>query len=119
MDTADVLELARRFPGVVLREGPAWTSITFKGKGFGWVRHEGNTAQLKTSHAERTALLATDPTTYAEGWASGSTAWVLVQLGSADPDEVLELLAEGWRMTATKKVVAAFDAAHAGGLPPA
>jgi hypothetical protein len=119
VDTTDVLELAKRFPEVVLREGPSWTSITFKGKGFGWVKHEENTAQLKITHGERTALLATDPTTYAEGWASGSTAWVLVELSSAEPDVVLELLAEGWRMTATKRVVAAFDAAHDGGLPTA
>lgn len=117
METTDVLDLATRFPDVVLREGPSWTSITFKGKGYGWVKHDDNTAMLKTTHTERTALLATDPSTYAEGWASGTTAWVLVQLEHARPDEVLELLADGWRMTATKRAVAAFDAEHSGGLP--
>jgi hypothetical protein len=119
VETADVLDLATRFPDVVLREGPSWTSITFRGRGFGWVRHDENTAMLKLTHEERTALLATDPATYAEGWASRSTAWVRVQLEYADPEVVLELLAEGWRMTATRKVVAAFDAAHDGGLPGA
>jgi hypothetical protein len=40
---------------------------------------------LKITHDERTALLATDPATYSQGWDSGSTAWVLVQLEMADP----------------------------------
>ena len=34
-----------------------------------------------------------------------------VHLEHADADEVFELLEEGWRMTATKKVVRAYDAA--------
>jgi len=34
---------------------------------------------------------------------------VRVRLELADPEEVLELLEEAWRMTATKRAIKAFD----------
>lgn len=108
-----MVALSCRLPDVVLKDYQRWTSMTFRGKGFGWVNHEENTAMLKVTHDERAAMLATDPETYSEGWASATTAWVSVRLASADPEEIVEVLAEGWRMTATKKAVAAYDAAVA------
>ena len=65
---------------------------------------------IKGHHDERDALLATAPEVYAAGWATNSSAWIHVQLELADPEEVFELLEEGWRMTATKKVIGAYDA---------
>ena len=109
LSSEDVVELARRLPEVVMKESDSYTSITFKGKGFAWVNHPENRAMIKSTHAERQALLATSPAVYEEGWESGSSAWVLVHLEDADADEVDELLEEAWRMTATKKAVRAFD----------
>jgi hypothetical protein len=85
--------------------------VTFRGKGFAWVDHAEDRAMVKSTHDERSAMLATDPDAYAEGWASSSTAWVLITLGAADPDEVAEVLLDAWRMTATRRAVAAYDAA--------
>jgi len=111
MHAAEVVELAERLPELVLKDYSDWTSITFRGRGFAWVNHVANTAMIKSTHAEREALLGSDPETFSAGWASSTTAWVSVALERADADEVFEILAEGWRMTATKKAVLAFDEA--------
>jgi hypothetical protein len=112
VDSAEVLTLATELPGVELRENSSWTSITCGGKGFAWVRHDENMVMIKATHEERAACVATDPATFSDGWTSATTAWIRVQLERADPDEVFELLSEGWRMNAPKRVVAAYDAEH-------
>lgn len=113
MNIADLLAVASALPDVVLKEYDAWTSITFRGKGFAWVHHGKETAMIKGTHDERAALVATDPDTFSEGWASSTTAWVRVQLPGAAADEVAELVTEAWRLTATKQAVREYDAAQA------
>jgi hypothetical protein len=117
VDTNELLELALRFPEVTCKDGASWTSIRFRERGFGWVKHDDNLLMLKTTHDERAALVGSDPETFSEGWASTTTAWVTIHLDRADPDELLELMAGAWRMSAPRKVIAAFDAAHPAGLP--
>jgi hypothetical protein len=112
LTSSQLVEKSTELPEVVLREGDRWTNITFKGKGFAWVNHPDNRAMIKAHHDEREALLATAPGVYEAGWATSSTAWVRVRLELADPDEVLELLEEAWRMTATKRAIQAFDEAR-------
>jgi hypothetical protein len=107
--STQLVEMSTGLPGVVLKESDTWTNITFKGMGFAWVNHTENRAMIKAHRDERDALLATSPEIYEAGWATNSSAWVKVRLELADPEEVYELLEEGWRMTATKKIVKAFD----------
>jgi hypothetical protein len=107
--STQLVQMSTGLPEVVLKESDTWTNITFKGKGFAWVDHTENRAMIKAHRDERDALLATAPEVYEAGWATNSSAWVKVRLELADPEEVYELLEEGWRMTATKKVVRAFD----------
>src|SRR5215216_905289 len=45
----------------------------------------------------------------------GRHGWVSIQLATADPAEVRELLTEAWRQTAPKRLVASFDATAVGG----
>lgn len=112
LTTARLVELATDLPGVVLKESDRWTNLTFQGKGFAWVDHREGRAMIKADPEEREALLATAPEVYEAGWASGSTAWVVVHVARADSEEVRELLEEAWRMTATKRAIAAFDASR-------
>jgi hypothetical protein len=112
LSSSQVVEMSTALPDVVLKEGLDWTNITFKGKGFAWVNHAENRAMIKTHHEERDALLAESPAVYEAGWATNSTAWVRVRLELADPVEVVELLEEAWRMTATKRAIKAFDEAR-------
>jgi hypothetical protein len=115
ISSTELVELSRTLPEVLLKESDDWTNITFRGKGFAWVHHPENRAMIKAHHDERDALLATAPGVYEAGWATSSTAWVKVRLELADPEEVYELLEEGWRMTATKKAIAALDESRRGG----
>ena len=112
LSSSQVVEMSTELPDVVLKEGPEWTNITFRGKGFAWVNHAEDRAMIKTHHEERDALLAASPAVYEAGWATNSTAWVRVRLELADPVEVFELLEEAWRMTATKRAIKAFDEAR-------
>ena len=112
LSSAWLVEVSTDLPEVVLRKGPNWTHITFKGRGFAWVNHPENRAMIKAHPDERDALLATAPAVYEAGWATDSSAWVRVRLELADPDEVFELLEEAWRMTATKQAIKAFDDAR-------
>jgi hypothetical protein len=109
VDAVAFVALSERLPGIVLKEYRHWTSITFRGRGFAWVDHRQDKAMVKSTHADREAIIGSDSETFSAGWASRSTAWVSIKLGRADAEEVFEILADGWRMTATKKVVAAFD----------
>jgi hypothetical protein len=115
MDAGEVVALSEKLPDILLKEYRHWTSITFRGKGFAWVDHTRDTAMVKSTHSEREAMIGSDPDTFAAGWASRSTAWVSIELAAADPEEVFEILADAWRMTATKKAAAAYDAAHPAG----
>ena len=115
LTTEQLVEGSTELPDVVLKESEKWTNITFKGRGFAWVNHPENRAMIKASHDERDALLATSPDVYEAGWATSSTAWVRVRLDLADREEVFELLEEGWRMTATKKAIKAYDDSRSDG----
>ena len=42
----------------------------------------------------------------------GRHGWVSVELASADPGEVRELVTDAWRQTAPRRLVAAYDAEH-------
>ena len=112
LSATELVERSTELPEVVLKEGDSWTNITFKGKGFAWVNHPENRAMIKAHHDERHALLATAPEAFEAGWSTNSSAWVRVRLEAADPDEVLELLEEAWRMTATKRAIKAYDEAR-------
>jgi hypothetical protein len=112
LSSSQLVEMSVALPEVVLKESDRWTNITFKGRGFAWVNHPENRAMIKAHHDERDALVATAPAVYAAGWATSSTAWVKVHLEAADPEEVFELLEEGWRMTATKRAIRAYDEAR-------
>jgi hypothetical protein len=112
LSSSQLVEMSTELPEVVLKESVNWTNITFKGRGFAWVNHPENRAMIKARHDEREALLATAPAVYEAGWTTNSSARVSVRLELADPEEVFELLEEGWRMTATKRAIKELDEAR-------
>ena len=115
LSSTRLVELSTELPGVLLKESDSWTNVTFRGKGFAWVNHPAETAMIKAHLDERDALVGSAPEIFEAGWTTRSTAWVRVRLPLADPEEVVELLEEGWRMTATKRAAAELDAARAQG----
>jgi len=64
---------------------------------------------VKTTLAERTALVSTEPEVFAEWYTSGRFGWVRVQLDLVEADVARELVVEAFRLTAPKRVVRDYD----------
>ena len=94
------------------QERETWGHPTFRvrDKLFAALSDDGLLASVKATRQEQAALIAADPDTFGVPAYVGRHGWVSVQLATADPEELRELLAEAWRQTAPKRLVAAFDA---------
>ena len=88
-----------------------WGHPTFRvcGAIFASTSADGLVAIIKASLADQAELIAVDPQTYSKADYFGRFGWVRVQLARARSEEVRDLLIEGWRRAAPKKMVAAFD----------
>jgi hypothetical protein len=96
-------------------EVETWGEATFRvrNKMFAMLGSDGKQASIKATRDEQQALIAENPDAYFVPSYVGAHGWVGVVIAKADRAQVEELLTEGWRMTATKRAVAAFDAEHA------
>ena len=115
MITADELrQAALSLPEAEERE--TWGHPTFRvrDKMFAALADDGGQASVKATRQEQEALVAEDPATFGVPAYVGRHGWVSVQLATADPAEVRELLIEAWRQTAPKRLVATFDDGQAG-----
>ena len=95
-------------------EVETWGEATFRvrNKMFATLGSDGKQASIKSTRDEQQALIAENPDAYFVPSYVGAHGWVGVVVSKADRGEVEELLTEAWRMTATKRAVAAFDAEH-------
>ncbi|MDX6232895.1 MAG: hypothetical protein QOD92_2 [Acidimicrobiaceae bacterium] len=88
------------------------SSFRVRGKIFATVPPGGKHLHVHVDPAEGRALKEEDPATF-EGIGRGtkiSPDWVRVNLGSADTEQIRELLEDAWRLKAPKRVLAAYDA---------
>ena len=111
MTTADELRRAAlSLPEAEERE--TWGHPTFRvrDKMFASLSDDGRSAGVKTTKEEQIALVAAAPETFGVPAYVGRHGWVSIELASADPGEVRELVTEAWRQTAPKRLVAAYDA---------
>ena len=105
-----VRKMALALPEAEERE--TWGTPTFRvrNKIFAMFSEGGREVWLKSTHDEQRALVAMDPDTYFVPPYVGPSGWVGVVMSAAsDRDEIRELLTEAWRLTAPKRLVAAFD----------
>ena len=110
-----VRKMALALPEAEERE--TWGTPTFRvrNKIFAMFSEGGREVWLKSTHDEQRALVAMDPDTYFVPPYVGPSGWVGVVMSAAsDRDEIRELLTEAWRLTAPKRLVAAFDEEHLG-----
>ncbi|MBP1161359.1 MULTISPECIES: MmcQ/YjbR family DNA-binding protein [Rhodococcus] len=84
-------------------------------KMFAMVGYGAPTACLKATRDDQAALLAQDPETFLVAPFFGRWGWIDVVLDRVDPQELAELVEEAWRLTAPKRVVAAYDRDRAAG----
>jgi hypothetical protein len=93
-------------------ERETWGHPTFRvrDKMFATLSDDGLLASVKATRQEQAALVAAAPDTFGVPAYVGRHGWVSVQLATVDPAELSELVVEAWRLTAPKRLVAAYDA---------
>jgi hypothetical protein len=89
-----------------------WGHPTFRvrKKLFATMAPDGSDASVKSTLPEQQALIQSQPDVFGIADYVGRHGWISVRLDAVDPDEMRELLQEAWRMTAPKRLLAAFDA---------
>jgi hypothetical protein len=105
-------------PETGVEDSHGHTGLLCRGKRFGWlvVDHHGDgrlALWVKAPRDEQEALVSGDPVRYFVPPYVGPSGWVGALL---DPDsrpdwaEVAALVEQAWRMSATKRAIAAYDA---------
>jgi hypothetical protein len=109
MQARTVRRIALSLPEAEERE--TWETATFRvrNKIFVMFSDREREVWIKSNFDEQRALTQTDPETFFVPPYVGPSGWVGVRIRSVDRDELLELVTEAWRLTAPKRLVAAFD----------
>ena len=109
MRAATVRSFAMSLPEAEERE--TWGNATFRvhAKIFTMFDESGRRLWIKSVLDEQQALIAMNPEAFFVPSYVGSKGWVGVVVAKAERGEVEELVTEAWRMTAPKRMVAAFD----------
>jgi hypothetical protein len=109
MQARTVRKLALEMPEAEERE--TWGTATFRVRNriFVMFGEGGKEAWVKSTHDEQRALIAMDSATFFVPPYVGPSGWVGVHYRTVDSTEMRELVVEAWRLTAPKRLVAAFD----------
>jgi hypothetical protein len=104
-----VRRLALSLPEAEERE--TWDTATFRvrDKIFAMFSDQERSLWIKATMDEQQALVSMNPDVYFVPPYVGPKGWIGLTVTKADRGEVAELLEEGWRMTAPKRLVAVFD----------
>lgn len=111
MDGDDVRQISLGFPEAA--EKLTWEvhpTFRVRDKIFAILSEDGTSVRLKAEKEAQAALVGSDPETFFMPSHVARFGWVGVHLGHVDPGELRELLEDAWRLTAPKRVVAAYDA---------
>ncbi|QYC38091.1 hypothetical protein Nocox_02290 [Nonomuraea coxensis DSM 45129] len=108
----EFLEMLDELPGVKLSHGGDWIGIKVRDKGFGYLWEKTETVGLKATIEEQLAMVAERPEVFEAQFTAGRFGWVVVHLDRIDADELFELVAEAWCLTAPRPMVAEFEATH-------
>jgi hypothetical protein len=113
MRASTVRRIAMELPEAEERE--TWETATFRvrNKIFMMFSEHERHAWVKSNHDEQRALVAQDPDTFFVPPYVGPSGWVGVVIRTVVAEEMRELVAEAWRMTASKRLVKSFDEGNA------
>ncbi|GIH76459.1 MmcQ/YjbR family DNA-binding protein [Planobispora longispora] len=106
----EFLQMLNKLPEVAQSDGGEWVSLKVRGKGFGYLWERTETVGLKATIDEQIALVAERPEVFEVQFTTGRFGWVVVHLDKIDSDELFELVAEAWCLTAPRQMVDAFEA---------
>jgi hypothetical protein len=107
-----VRQLALALPETM--EGTWFGTPAFRvrGKSFARLREEGDILVVKTDIGYQEALIQMEPDTYFITPHYAGHPYILVRLARVDQEALRGLLADAWRLSAPKRLVASFDAAR-------
>jgi hypothetical protein len=108
---ADVVAVGRKLPDV--EEGTWFRTpcLRVRKKSFCRMKEDGETLVVRVVDLEdKEALLRSDPGVFFTTPHYDGYAYVLVRLERADPAQLAELIEDAWRLSAPKRVLAAYDA---------
>ena len=109
-----VREFALALPGA--EEAPSYGTPGFRVRGgrlFARMLEDRDSVVVKIDFADRAALAASDPDTFFWTPHYEKYPMLVVRLSRVGSEELRELLVEAWRLSAPKRLVAAYDAADA------
>ena len=108
----DVVALGMRFPGVETTTSFGTPALKVRGKAMMCrLRTDPDALVLRViDMGEREALLQGQPEAFFTTPHYDGYPYVLVRLEAVDPEELAELLEEAWRLRATKRLVAEYEA---------
>ena len=107
---ADVVAAGRGLPEV--EEGTWFRTpcLRVRKKSFCRLKEDGETLVVRVVDLQdKDALLRSNPAVYFTTPHYDGYPYILVRLADADPVELRELLEDGWRVTAPKRLVSAYD----------
>jgi hypothetical protein len=108
---SDVVAIGKRLPEV---EEGIWfrtPCLRVRKKSFCRMKKDGETLVIRVVDLEdKEALLRADPDVFYTTPHYDGYAYVLVRLAAADPQQLEELVEDAWRLSAPKRVLAAYDA---------
>jgi hypothetical protein len=110
----DVRRLALSLPATTEKPSYGTPGFRVKDRLFARIHNEGDLLVVWTSDlGEKEALMASEPEKFTSTPHYDGHVTVLVRMGAVDPDELLEILTESWRLRAPARLLAAFDAGDA------
>jgi hypothetical protein len=107
----DIVEIGRRLPEV--EEGTWFRTpcLRVRKKSFCRMKEDGETLVVRVIDLEdKEALLRSDPDVFFTTPHYDGYAYVLVRLDRAGSAALAELIEDAWRLSAPKRVIAAYDA---------
>ena len=110
---ADVVAIGRGLPET--EEGTWFRTpcLRVRKKSFCRMKEDGETLVMRVVDLEdKDALLRSDPDVFFTTPHYDGYAYVLIRLERIDPEQLRELVEDAWRLSAPKRVLAAYDAAR-------
>jgi hypothetical protein len=110
---SDVVAAGRRLPEV--EEGTWFRTpcLRVRKKSFCRMKEDGETLVMRVVDLEdKEALLRSDPDVFFTTPHYDGYAYVLVRLERVDTAQLAELIEDAWRLSAPKRVLAAYDASR-------
>jgi hypothetical protein len=107
----DVVAVGRRLPEV--EEGTWFRTpcLRVRKRSFCRMKEDGETLVVRVVDLEdKEALLRSDPDVFFTTPHYDGYAYVLVRLARANPAVLAELIEDAWRLSAPKRLIAAYDA---------